>query len=100
MAGLLIDNNLSVLIKKIFENEFPNSQHVYDLGLEAANDNEIWELARKSFDAIISKDRDFYYKVILNGSPPKLILITKGNCSNKEIFSLIRKNLKLIKNFL
>ena len=100
MASVLIDNNLSVILKTVFEKEFPGSMHVYELGLEKASDTEIWEIAKGKYDAIISKDKDFYFRIMLHGSPPKLIWIARGNCRNREILDLIRENTSKIKAFL
>ena len=100
MAKLLIDNNISVLVKSVFKNDFPESKHVYELGLAAASDQEIWNLAFKEYDAIISKDKDFFYKSVLVGSPPKFIWITVGNCSNQQLVFLVRRNISEIKKFL
>jgi predicted nuclease of predicted toxin-antitoxin system len=100
MPKILIDNNISVLAKIVLEKDFPMSRHVFELGLETSSDTEIWEFAKNNFDAILSKDKDFYFKTILNGPPPKLIWITKGNCSNSQLLNLLRKHISEIKTFL
>lgn len=97
---LLIDNNLSVLLKEVLEEPFPGSIHVFDLNLSDASDNTLWNLAKEEYDAIITKDRDFYYQVLVHGSPPKIIWITRGNCKNREMLSLIRSKVEDIEIFL
>ena len=95
-----MDNNLSVLVPRILQPHFPESKHVFELGLETASDEAIWLEARNNFDAILSKDKDFYHKILLRGSPPKLILINTGNIGNKDLFSFLRQNTLRIKEFL
>lgn len=97
---LLIDNNLSVLLRDVLKPYFPEAWHVADLNLSEASDSHIWELAKKEFHAIVTKDRDFYDRVTFNGSPPKLVWITRGNCRNKELLSMIRERLDDIRVFL
>ncbi|MBT0812783.1 DUF5615 family PIN-like protein [Litoribacter ruber] len=100
MSKILIDNNLSVNLIILLEKDFPGSKHVYQLGLHTDSDSEIWEFAQKGFDDILSKDKDFYYKAVGSIPPPKLIWITTGNCSNKEIITLLQSKTALIKKFL
>ena len=75
--------------------------HVFDLGLHAAGDGQIWEFARYPNNlimieggpswnvapsenaVIISKDEDFVDRWILSDNPVPLVWIRKGNCSNQ-----------------
>tara|TARA_Y100001980_G_C14556842_1_gene351181 strand:+ start:17754 stop:18083 length:330 start_codon:yes stop_codon:yes gene_type:complete len=97
---LLIDNNLSVLVKQVLDSSFPGSMHVSEVNLTEASDSVIWLLAGKEYNAILTKDRDFYYRVSLNGAPPKVIWIKRGNCRNKEMLDLIRGKIEDINSFL
>jgi len=97
---LLIDNNLSVLVKQVLEPNFPGTMHVSEIDLTEADDTAIWEIASREYQAILTKDRDFYYRVSLFGSPPKLVWIKKGNCRNRELLDLIRKKIDEISVFL
>lgn len=100
MSGILIDNNLSIQLKNVLEPTFPGSIHVSEHDLSDASDNEIWEIAKNSFDAIISKDKDFYFKISIHGPPPKLIWITTGNIRNRELIKLVNSQINLISQFL
>jgi predicted nuclease of predicted toxin-antitoxin system len=42
---------------------------------------------------LISKDADFDELVNRLGSPPKLIVIKKGNCDNREMWGFIKPNI-------
>jgi len=56
---LLFDQNLSPKLVDRFSDLFPDSRHVRDVGLSEASDREVWEFARASGLAIVSKDSDF-----------------------------------------
>ena len=59
------------------------------LNLCAAEDKEIFRLARERNAIVITKDDDFVSLLSRNGSPPKVIWLTCGNTSKarlKEIF--------------
>ena len=56
---LLLDQNLSrVLVRKLTD-EYPESVHVAEIGLDPATDREIWEYAGERDYVIVSKDSDF-----------------------------------------
>ena len=54
--------------------------HVRDVGLARADDRAIWDHARATGHAIVSKDEDFAKRALLEGPPPKVVLIQLGNC--------------------
>jgi len=39
---------------------------------------------------IVSKDSDFHERSLLNGYPPKVVWIKRGNCSTRQIEMLLR----------
>jgi predicted nuclease of predicted toxin-antitoxin system len=90
-----LDNHFSPAIAKwINERTDYFSKSSYSLDLKHLTDIEIYEKAKKEGDVIlISKDSDLLQLILLYGSPPKLINIRKGNCSNKIMFALLEKNL-------
>lgn len=61
--------------------------HVFDIGLQTADDPVIWERARTEDTAIISKDEDFVDQWILSDRPVSLVWIRKGNCSNRALLA-------------
>ena len=69
--------------------EFPGSCHVRDFGLARVPDERVWEFARSSGRLIVTKDVDFNERSILYGHPPKVIWIRRGNCSTREIATLL-----------
>ncbi len=89
---LLFDQNLSPTLVGLLSDLFPGCIHVRDAGLQASNDEAVWDHAIQQQSAIISKDSDFRQRSFLFGSPPKVIWIRRGNCSTNEIEAIIRSH--------
>lgn len=89
---LLFDQNLSPRLVKNLANLFPDSTHVFSIGLDLADDREVWQYARENDLIIVSKDADFHELTIVWGTPPKVIWIRRGNCSTRTIEKLLRDN--------
>ena len=96
---LLLDENLSFRLLELLKSSYPSSTHVNSVGLEKASDERIWEYARKNNLAIVTKDADFMERTVLFGHPPKIIWITKGNCSTLEITELMKRNVSIVQTF-
>jgi predicted nuclease of predicted toxin-antitoxin system len=97
---LLFDQNLSRKLPLLLGDIYPESQHVADKGLEEADDSKIWDYAKQMGLAIISKDADFQNRSLLYGHPPKFIWLRIGNCSTREIESLLRRSSPIVHTFL
>lgn len=87
---LLLDQNLSPRLLTILGDLYPGSTHVREAGLEAADDDTIWQYAAEQGLAIVSKDADFHERSFLLGHPPKVIWIRRGNCSTDEVAAILR----------
>ena len=59
----------------------------------ATKDSEIRLLSMNEQRIVISKDADFYDSYTAKQEPYKLVYLTIGNLSNKELLSLFAKNL-------
>jgi predicted nuclease of predicted toxin-antitoxin system len=86
---LLFDENLSPKLPALVARPFPGSLHVRDCGLKGRSDEEVWEYALEEGFTIVSKDADFYQRILLYGHPPKLIWLRIGNCTRADIITLI-----------
>jgi len=89
---LLFDENLSYRLIAILQDLFPGSLHVDTVGLGSATDEIVWEFARANGLTIVTKDSDFHERSVVQGYPPKIIWITRGNCSTDQIAKLLRAN--------
>ncbi len=87
---LLFDQNLSPRLVPSLTDLYAGSFHVRELGLQAADDDAIWEYAAANGFVIVSKDADFHQKSFLFGHPPKVVWIRLGNCSTSQIADLLR----------
>ena len=87
---LLFDQNLSPRLKEGLRGLYPGSIHTRDVGLESADDLTVWAYAQEHNFMIASKDSDFRQLSSALGYPPKVIWIRCGNCSTKEIESILR----------
>lgn len=65
---------------------------VHTLDLPDANrttDEQINDLADRERRVVITKDADFVDSHLLRGRPPKLLLISTGNISNRDLEALM-----------
>jgi predicted nuclease of predicted toxin-antitoxin system len=75
MPEFIIDANLPFDLE-IWKNE----NFVFVLKINPFwNDDEIWNYARLNNLVIVTKDKDFILKQVLDGSPPKIVHIKFGN---------------------
>lgn len=93
---LLLDENLSRRIVPALQTAYPGSTQVALVGLEHANDREIWVFAKDRGFTIVTKDDDFLGLLALMGHPPKVVLLSLGNSTNAQVIdALIRSHAEL-----
>ncbi len=64
--------------------------HTLDLpGGNRTTDAQIAEVADREERAVATKDEDFVDSHILNGRPAKLLLVSTGNASNRDLEALM-----------
>ncbi len=89
---LLFDQNLSPRLVHHLSDLYPDSEHVYTAGLDQASDAVLWEYAGKNDLTLVTKDADFGEIGEVLGFPPKVIWIRLGNCSTRQIESILRQH--------
>ena len=89
---LLFDHNLSYKLVDRLSDLFPDSKHVYKLGLDRTSDVELREFARVHNFIVVTKDADFSDLCLLRGFPPKVVWIRRGNCQTGEIEEILRNH--------
>lgn len=94
---LLFDQNLSPRLVGRLSDVYPGSIHVSEVGLARALDRAIWEYAREHGFAVVTKDADFGELSVLEGFPPNVVWIRRGNCSTEEIETLLRRRENAVK---
>ena len=95
---LLFDQNVSPRLADHLSDVFPGSVHVSGVGLECATDRALWRHARQNELAIVTKDADFSEMSLLQGFPPNVVWIRRGNCSTQEIEDLLRHNREAVEH--
>ena len=83
--NFLVDVQLPPALARWIVSQGHAATHVFDLGLQTADDPVIWERARNEHAVIISKDEDFVDHWLLSDRPVPLVWIRKGNCSNRAL---------------
>jgi predicted nuclease of predicted toxin-antitoxin system len=96
---LLFDHNLSPQLVNRFADLYPDSQHVFLLGMGQDDDRQIWEYAAQHDFTIVTRDSDYNDLSLLLGFPPKVIWIRRGNCSTRTIESILRAAATAIQKF-
>ncbi len=86
---LLLDQNLSRHLVGPLTEVFPGTRHVFELGLERADDEVVWQCAAREGYVLVSKDVDFYQRSILRGFPPKVVWLGLGNCASAEVLAVL-----------
>ena len=87
MNGFLLDENLPAKIQ--FTPSLPMI-HASVLG-NSPSDTEIWQYAKENNLVIITKDADFSDRMMLEGSPPKVIHLRFGNLRKREFHEFLAR---------
>lgn len=86
--NLLVDNQLpAALARYLAENGFA-CRHVLDIGMEASDDREIWQLAKNEKLVIVTKDEDFALMTDREGeTAPQVVWVRIGNCRKSALLA-------------
>lgn len=93
---LLFDQNLSPALTVHLTDIFPDSAHVFPLGLSSDDDLIVRAFAAEHDFVLVTKDSDYSDLLAILGFPPKIIWIRRGNCSTNMIERLLRENFERI----
>jgi len=95
--NFLVDANLPRRLTNLFREHGHHAVHTLDLpDANATGDMAILQYSDEENCVIITKDSDFTTSFWLNNRPNKLLLISTGNISNKELESLLIANFEQI----
>jgi len=96
---LLLDQNISYRLVRDLKFIVSELDHVKFVGLEDAEDYEIWEYAKHNGCAIITFDADFYEIQTIRGYPPKIVWLRFGNTTRREFMDFFTRNIEKIREF-
>lgn len=85
MKHLLVDENLPDPLVTILPGE---CSHATDLGKQCP-DSQLWQHARQHEWTILTRDTDFFDRIMLQGPPPKVSWVRLGNIRRAELEALI-----------
>jgi predicted nuclease of predicted toxin-antitoxin system len=85
----LIDAQLPRRMANWFQGAGCDAVHTLDLPKgNATTDHDVSEIAKPDGRIVVTKDADFVSTHLLHGAPAKLLLVSTGNITNRELESL------------
>ena len=91
----IVDAQLPIRLSYLLKSLGHDSIHTKELLLRNATpDSEINIISLKEQRIVITKDTDFWDSFYVSQEPYKLLLITTGNVSNKELEAILLRNLE------
>jgi len=82
---LLIDENLPASLATLLP---VDCSHATELG-QQPSDSLIWNHARERNWTILTRDTDFFDRIMLQGPPPKVIWVRLGNIRKTDLENLL-----------
>jgi predicted nuclease of predicted toxin-antitoxin system len=93
----IVDAHLPRALVQLLNDRGHDAIHTRDLPTgNATKDDEINTISVTEERIVVSKDGDFYNSYTAKKEPFKLLHITTGNISNKDLLALIEANIDLI----
>ena len=90
----LVDAQLPKALSTWLNSRNHDSIHTLDLpDGNRTRDHEICHMAARENRIVVTKDGDFVQSFILHGLPPKLLLVSTGNLSNRELIALVQREI-------
>ena len=96
---LLFDHNLSPRLVHRLADRYPDTSHVFLVGLDRVSDMAVWTYAQTNDYIIVTKDSDFSDVSVLRGFPPKVIWLRLGNCTTSDVERTLRNGYGAIAAF-
>lgn len=93
---LLIDENLPLGLAAGCGVE---ALHATQLG-KRPSDSELWVKAAENDCILVTKDADFFDRLVLHGPPPKVVWVRVGNIRRRDLEALFKKNWRQIERLL
>ena len=85
MNHLLVDENLPTSLVGLLPVE---ASHARELG-ERLTDFQLWHHARQNDWVILTRDTDFFDRLMLEGPPPKVIWVRLGNIRRRDLEGML-----------
>ncbi len=85
MNHLLIDENLPASLADVLPQD---CSHATELGAQPT-DLQLWSHARERNWTILTRDTDFFDRLMLDEPPPKVIWVRLGNIRRKDLENML-----------
>ncbi len=94
MIRFLVDAHLPFRLVRLLREQGYDALHTSELPRgNATSDREINALSLREGRVVATKDGDFAHSLVLEGVPHKLLLVSTGNISNRELEELFLREL-------
>ena len=97
---LLLDENLSFRLCRHLSGHFEDVRHVRDFHLLQTDDRLIWDFAKDNGYTIVTQDQDFVGRVVVDGTPPKIVWVRLSNAPVSHYVELLLKWAETITKFI
>lgn len=93
----LVDAQLPKRLTNVLAQAGHDVVHTLDLPLgNRTPDDELIRIAEREQRVVVTKDRDLEVSHLLRGEPSKLLLVTTGNITNRDLAALLTESLATI----
>ena len=93
----LVDAQLPQRFTQVLARAGHDAVHTSELPLgNRTPDDELIRIAEREQRVVVTKDRDFEVSHFLRGAPSKLLLVTAGNITNRDLAALLTVSLVTI----
>lgn len=89
----IIDAQLPIVLRNWLIQQGHDAIHTIDLPIgNSTGDMEVIKIAIDEERIVISKDSDFLKYYLVNNQPEKILMITTGNITNRQLIRLFELN--------
>jgi predicted nuclease of predicted toxin-antitoxin system len=92
MKRLLIDENLPYSLGARLGVDYIHASQIAD----QASDSLLWQQARAKDWVVLTRDTDFFDRLLLYGPPPKVIWVRLGNVRKNELLKILSERWPII----
>ena len=96
----IVDAQLPPALARYLSSLGDDAEHVFDLGMDAAEDSVIWTYAHNVGAVIITKDEDFSIRATVVGRKPVIVWNRVGNSSKRALLEWFKPLLPAIEQAL
>lgn len=96
----LVDAQLPPALARYLSTRGHAAEHVYDIGMGAAPDREVWSYAASNGSVLVTKDDDFVTRRIIHDDGPAIVWIRVGNTTNQVLFEYMNRYISTIESLL